>query len=281
MNSTNNTMKEETKNVENANPKMVKINDIDKEPPKNDKNININNNNENINNINNAEIKSNSHFEEDKSDSNYNRDIYNNNDTINFDREKFGKKPDPNYAFLHDPSVHSSENIERLKLIEKEKGIRIAQKTLLMSKTGNGFFNTKNLNGGNEIAKYQNNPNLTNFVQYQRLNSKNNRMNYGGKIANNLGGVGHLNLENGTSEIENEPNDMKRMNKTTIGFRPMKKTYEEKLDNFMAKNNLKYIEPNKIEKKPPTPNKKEIKSETGNSYKGSKVSNNSNKINQK
>ena len=281
MNSTNNTMKEETKNVENANPKMVKINDIDKEPPKNDKNININNNNENINNINNAEIKSNSHFEEDKSESNYNRDIYNNNDTINFDREKFGKKPDPNYAFLHDPSVHSSENIERLKLIEKEKGIRIAQKTLLMSKTGNGFFNTKNVNGGNEIAKYQNNPNLTNFVQYQRLNSKNNRMNYGGKIANNLGGVGHLNLENGTSEIENEPNDMKRMNKTTIGFRPMKKTYEEKLDNFMAKNNLKYIEPNKIEKKPPTPNKKEIKSETGNSYKGSKVSNNSNKINQK
>jgi hypothetical protein len=281
MNSTNNTMKEETKNVENANPKMVKINDIDKEPPKSDKNININNNNENINNINNAEIKSNSHFEEDKSESNYNRDIYNNNDTINFDREKFGKKPDPNYAFLHDPSVHSSENIERLKLIEKEKGIRIAQKTLLMSKTGNGFFNTKNLNGGNEIAKYQNNPNLTNFVQYQRLNSKNNRMNYGGKIANNLGGVGHLNLENGTSEIENEPNDMKRMNKTTIGFLPMKKTYEEKLDNFMAKNNLKYIEPNKIEKKPPTPNKKEIKSETGNSYKGSKVSNNSNKINQK
>ena len=281
MNSTNNTMKEETKNVENANPKMVKINDIDKEPPKSDKKININNNNENINNINNAEIKSNSHFEEDKSDSNYNRDIYNNNDTINFDREKFGKKPDPNYAFLHDPSVHSSENIERLKLIEKEKGIRIAQKTLLMSKTGNGFFNTKNLNGGNEIAKYQNNPNLTNFVQYQRLNSKNNRMNYGGKIANNLGGVGHLNLENGTSEIENEPNDMKRMNKTTIGFRPIKKTYEEKLDNFMAKNNLKYIEPNKIEKKPPTPNKKEIKSETGNSYKGSKVSNNSNKINQK
>ena len=281
MNSTNNTMKEETKNVENANPKMVKISDIDKEPPKSDKKININNNNENINNINNAEIKSNSHFEEDKSDSNYNRDIYNNNDTINFDREKFGKKPDPNYAFLHDPSVHSSENIERLKLIEKEKGIRIAQKTLLMSKTGNGFFNTKNLNGGNEIAKYQNNPNLTNFVQYQRLNSKNNRMNYGGKIANNLGGVGHLNLENGTSEIENEPNDMKRMNKTTIGFRPMKKTYEEKLDNFMAKNNLKYIEPNKIEKKPPTPNKKEIKSETGNSYKGSKVSNNSNKINQK
>ena len=281
MNSTNNTMKEETKNVENANPKMVKINDIDKEPPKSDKNININNNNENINNINNAEIKSNSHFEEDKSESNYNRDIYNNNDTINFDREKFGKKPDPNYAFLHDPSVHSSENIERLKLIEKEKGIRITQKTLLMSKTGNGFFNTKNLNGGNEIAKYQNNPNLTNFVQYQRLNSKNNRMNYGGKIANNLGGVGHLNLENGTSEIENEPNDMKRMNKTTIGFRPMKKTYEEKLDNFMAKNNLKYIEPNKIEKKPPTPNKKEIKSETGNSYKGSKVSNNSNMIKKK
>jgi hypothetical protein len=281
LNSTNNTRKEETKNVENSNPKMVKINDIDKEQPKNDNNINIKDNNSNNNNINNAENKSNSHFEEDKSESNYGRDIYNNNDTVNFDREKFGKKPDPNYAFLHDPSVQSSENIERLKLIEKEKGIRMAQKTLLMSKTGNGFFNTKNLNGGNEIAKYQNNPNLTNFVQYQRLNSKNNRMNYGGKIANNLGGVGHLNLENGSSEIEFEQNDMKRMNKTTIGFRPMKKTYEEKLDKFMAKNNLKYIEPNKIGKKPPTPNEKEIKSETGNSNKGNKGTNNSNKINKK
>ena len=281
LNSTNNTRKEETKNVENSNPKMVKINDIDKEQPKNDNNINIKDNSSNNNNINNAENKSNSHFEEDKSESNYGRDIYNNNDTVNFDREKFGKKPDPNYAFLHDPSVQSSENIERLKLIEKEKGIRMAQKTLLMSKTGNGFFNTKNLNGGNEIAKYQNNPNLTNFVQYQRLNSKNNRMNYGGKIANNLGGVGHLNLENGSSEIENEQNDMKRMNKTTIGFRPMKKTYEEKLDKFMAKNNLKYIEPNKIGKKPPTPNEKEIKSETGNSNKGNKGINNSNKINKK
>ena len=292
MNSTNNTMKkEEAKNLENTNPKMVKINDIEKEQQLNTNNKNINeNNNINNTNINNVENKSNSHFEEDKSESNSAKDIYmdnNNINTINFDREKFGKKPDPNYGYLHDPSVQSSENLERLKLIEKEKGIRMAQKTLLMSKTGNGFFKSKNINGGNEIAKYQNNPNLTNFVQYQRLNSKNNRMNYGGKIANNLGGVGHLNIDNGT-EINEEQNDIKRMNKTTIGFRPMKKTYEEKLDNFMAKNNLKYIETPKNDNKPLTPNEKENKSESKNSSKGNKSlvgkinnSSNNNKVNKK
>ena len=292
MNSTNNTMKkEEAKNLENTNPKMVKINDIEKEQQLNTNNKNINeNNNINNTNINNVENKSNSHFEEDKSESNSGIDIYmndNNINTINFDREKFGKKPDPNYGYLHDPSVQSSENLERLKLIEKEKGIRMAQKTLLMSKTGNGFFKSKNINGGNEIAKYQNNPNLTNFVQYQRLNSKNNRMNYGGKIANNLGGVGHLNIDNGT-EINEEQNDIKRMNKTTIGFRPMKKTYEEKLDNFMAKNNLKYIETPKNDNKPPTPHEKENKSESKNSSKGNKSlvqkinnSSNNNKVNKK
>ena len=264
MNSTNNTIKkEEAKNLENT-PKIVKINDIEKEQQLNTNNTNnINENNININNNtninNNIENKSNSHFEEDKSESNMDKDIYMNNNninTINFDREKFGKKPDPNYGYLHDPSVQSSENLERLKIIEKEKGVRMAQKTLLMSKTGNGFFKSKNINGGNEIAKYQNNPNLTNFVQYQRLNSKNNRMNYGGKIANILGGVGHLNIDNG-SEINEEQSDIKRMNKTTIGFRPMKKTYEEKLDNFMAKNNLKYIDTPKNDNKPPTPNEKE------------------------
>ena len=244
-NITTNNLKEEAKNLENNNinnnePKMVKINDIEKEEK-------LINNNKNNNNIENKETNSNTHLEEDKSESNYNQEIYNNNNTINFDREKFGKKPDPNYAYLHDPSVQSSENLERLKLIEKEKGIKMAQKTLSMSKTGNGFFNSKM--SGNQIAKYQNNPNLTNFIQYQRLNSNINRMNYGGKMANDLGGVGHLNLENGMNEVIYENNDMKKMNKTSIGFRPMKKTYEEKLDNFMAKNNLKYIEPNKPDKK--------------------------------
>ena len=248
---------------------MVKINDIEKE-------ANLDNNKENV-------VKNNN-FEEDKSESNYNQEIYNNQDTLNFDREKFGKKPDPNYAFLHDPSVQSSENLERLKLIEKEKGIRMAQKTLSMSKTGNGFFNNKKING-NEIAKYQNNPNLTNFVQYQRINANNIRMNYGGKMANNLGGVGHLNIENGMNDMLYENNDVKQMNKTSIGFRPMKKTYEEKLDNFMARNNLKYIEPNKIEEKPKSNGIEKEKDEL--SVKGNKSlqqkgnNNNSKKVNKK
>ena len=270
----NPSLKEEAKNLESNNlnnnyntcmnneqPKMVKINDIEKE-------TNNNNNTTNYNNINN------NNFEEDKSDSNYNKEIIN-SDTINFDREKFGKKPDPNFGYLHDPSVQSSENMERLKLIEKEKGIKMAQKTLSMSKTGNCFFNGKNIKG-NEISKYKNNPNLVNFVQYQKLNSNNNRMNYGGKIANDLGGVGHLNLENDINEASYENNEMKKMSKTSVGFRPMKKTYEEKMDTFIARNNVKYIEPNKTNGMEKEKNETSSKGNKSFSQKGS--DNNSRKI---
>ena len=70
------------------------------------------------------------------------------------------------------------------------------------------------------------------------------------------------------------------MNKTTIGFRPMKKTYEEKLDNFMAKNNLKYIDTPKNDNNP-TINEKENKSEANKNFLGQKINNsgNSNKNN--
>ena len=176
---------------------------------------------------------------------------------------------------MHDPSVQSSENLERLKLIEKQKGIKIAQKTLSMSKTGNCFFNGKNTKG-NDIAKYKNNPNLINFVQYQKLNSNNNRMNYGGKIANDLGGVGHLNLENDINEGLYENSEMKKMSKTVVGFRPMKKTYEEKMDNFIARNNVKYIEPNKINGMEKNNNETSSKGNKSVSQKGS--DNNSKKL---
>ena len=104
-------------------------------------------------------------------------------------------------------------------------------------------------------------------------------------MANNLGGVGHLNIENGMNDMLYENNDMKQMNKTSIGFRPMKKTYEEKLDNFMARNNLKYIEPNKIEEKPKSngiEKEKDNLSVNGNKNLGQKGSNNnSKKVNKK
>ena len=123
-----------------------------------------------------------------------------------------------------------------------------------MSKTsGNGFFNDKNKANG--MTQFQSNPNLANFNQYQKMNRTNNIHNYGGKVANNLGGVGHLNIDNGNgmNGSENGLNESNRMNRTSIGFRHLKKTYEEKLDNFMATHNLKYIEPPKIEKKPTPP----------------------------
>ena len=212
--------KEEAKNENNNNePKMVRINDIDKE---------TNNNN----------IK----YEEQKNENGASPEIEGGyfNDTINFDRNVFGKKPDPNFGLSHDPYVQSSENPEKLKEIEKMKKLQFT-----MSKTSsNGFFNDKNKN--NIITQYQNNPNLANFTQYQKFNK--NKTNYGGNMANNLGGVGHLNIEGNFNGNDNGFSEMNKMNITSVGFRPLKQTYEEKLDNFMASHNLKYIEPQKKEK---------------------------------
>ena len=110
-----------------------------------------------------------------------------------------------------------------------------------MSKTSSkGFYNDKNKSNG--MTQYQNNPNLTNFKQYQNLNKNNNKM-------NNLGSVGQLNINKNINDGGNGFNETNKMNRTSIGFRPLKKTYEEKLDNFMASHNLKYIEPQKIDKK--------------------------------
>jgi hypothetical protein len=216
--------KEEIKEQINNEPKMVSINDIDNE---------INNNK----------------YEEQKNEKDFiefQPEIKGNffNDTVNFDRNIFGKKPDTNFGFSHDPYVQSSENPEKLKEIEKMKKLQFT-----MSKTSsNGFFNGKNKSNG--MTQYQNNPNLSNFNQ--RLNKNpNNKMNYGGSNVNNLGGVGTLNIEgiNSNNGNENGFGDMKKMNRTTVNFRPLKQTYEEKLDNFMASHNLKYVEPQKNEKK--------------------------------
>ena len=224
-NDINNQNKEEAKNQNINEPKMVSINDIDKE-------------NNNIKYEEQKNEKDASQFQPE-----FNGTYF--NDTINFDRNVFGKKPDPNFGFSHDPYVQSSENPEKLKEIEKMKKLQFT-----MSKTSSsGFFNGKNRSNG--MSQYQNNPNLSNFNQNQKLNKNNNRANYGGNIANNLGGVGHLNIEGNINGSENGMNETQKMNRTSIGFGPLKKTYEEKLDNFMASHNLKYIEPQKNEKKPP------------------------------
>ena len=220
----NNKNKEEVKEQKKNEPKMVRINDIDNE--------NNNNNNK---------------YEEQKNEKDFiefQNEIKGNyfNDTVNFDRNVFGKKPDPNFGFSHDPYVQSSENPEKLKEIEKMKKLQFT-----MSKTtSNGFFNPKNKSNG--MSQYQSNPNLSNFNN--QLNKKVNKNNYPGNIANNLGGVGQLNIEGNINGNENGFSESQKMNRTSIGFRPLKQTYEEKLDNFMASHNLKYIEPQKIEKKP-------------------------------
>ena len=246
-NDINNQNKEEAKNQNRNEPKMVSINDIDKE-------------NNNIKYEEQKNEKDPSQFQPE-----FNGTYF--NDTINFDRNVFGKKPDPNFGFSHDPYVQSSENPEKLKEIEKMKKLQFT-----MSKTSSsGFFNGKNRSNG--MSQYQNNPNLSNFNQNQKLNKNNNRANYGGNIANNLGGVGHLNIEGNINGSENGMNETQKMNRTSVGFGPLKKTYEEKLDNFMASHNLKYIEPQKNEKKPPAqpiqPEGESIQSTVSNNVKKS------------
>ena len=246
-NDINNQNKEEAKNQNRNEPKMVSINDIDKE-------------NNNIKYEEQKNEKDPSQFQPE-----FNGTYF--NDTINFDRNVFGKKPDPNFGFSHDPYVQSSENPEKLKEIEKMKKLQFT-----MSKTSSsGFFNGKNRSNG--MSQYQNNPNLSNFNQNQKLNKNNNRANYGGNIANNLGGVGHLNIEGNINGSENGMNETQKMNRTSVGFGPLKKTYEEKLDNFMASHNLKYIEPQKNEKKPPSqpiqPEGESIQSTVSNNVKKS------------
>ena len=221
----NSKVKEEEKNQKSKNEcKMVRINDIDNET-----------------------VKNNIKYEEQKnenimSDSQIESYGGNFNNNANLNLNKYGKKTDPFFGISHDPYVQSSENPEKLKEIEKSKKLQFA-----MAKTSNsGFFNGKDKANG--ISQYQNNPNLSNFNQYHKLKNSNNKMNYGGNIVNNLGGVGQLNIDGKVNVSENELNETKKMNKTSMGFGPIKKTYEEKLDDFMARNNFKY-ETSKEEKK--------------------------------
>ena len=114
-----------------------------------------------------------------------------------------------------------------------------------MSKTSNNsFFNPKNRINGNNMTQYKNNPNLSNFSKNKKINKANNS--YGGE--NYIGDAGKLNIDENINGADNRYNDTYKMNRTSFGFGPIKKTYEEKLDNFMATHNLKYIEPPKIEK---------------------------------
>ena len=200
-----------------------------------------------INDIDNETVKNNIKYEEQKnenimSDSQIESYGGNFNNNANLNLNKYGKKTDPFFGISHDPYVQSSENPEKLKEIEKSKKLQFA-----MAKTSNsGFFNGKDKANG--ISQYQNNPNLSNFNKFHKLKNSNNKMNYGGNIVNNLGGVGQLNIDGKVNVNENELNETKKMNKTSMGFGPIKKTYEEKLDDFMARNNFKY-ETSKEEKK--------------------------------
>lgn len=143
-------------------------------------------------------------------------------------------KPEPFYGVLHDPTIQSSDNKERLSKIEKDKKLKVT-----MSKTAaSGFFNQK-INKPNEMSNFQQNPNMAKFEQSKS-----------GAAA--VASVSKINFEEASSSGRRENNKSNNlcMNKTSNNFGPKKWTYEEKLDYFMAKNaTIGKVGGNKEEKK--------------------------------
>ena len=120
--------------------------------------------------------------------------------------QKSVKKPVPNYGYIHEPCIQSSENLERLDEIEKQK---MMERTVYMANKGtNGFVNMEN---------QRKNFDLEVLSSKEKNASKN--------VANSSGNVSELS----------------KMNKTFgFGFRNKKSTYAQKLDKFMQENRMPY-----------------------------------------
>ena len=144
----------------------------------------------------------------------YKTDVINN--TFQFDRTKYGKKPKPFYGFSHDPFLQSSENLEHLDEIERKK-----QDKEIKKKT----FSRNFLENDNNLItnEYKKNPNLLFMSDNDVYQSQNKNIN-NGIIRNN----GH---DNGMFEG--------KINKSTNEFGPPQKTYVEQLDTYLNNNTIK------------------------------------------
>ena len=171
------------------------------------------------------------------------------NDKVDFNPDKY-VKPNPFYGLIHDKYVNPSDNPENLAKIEKEKTLKKTQE--LKSATGTNFFNNTNMsqNQFNNINNINNNFGGTN-TKFNGTNTKINATNY--NQYNQQPGLTNNSLMN-TTNLNNALNRTSSsvMSKTatnTFGMSKGKLSYAQQLDQFMATNNLKYIEP----PKPPEP----------------------------
>ena len=146
-----------------------------------------------------------------------------NNDKPVFDKTMFGKKPDPFYGYLHDPSLQSRENLEHLEEIEKSK----QEKEINKIKYDQYIFNKDNNYIAEEYKKNPNENNLLfmsdnpNFIQTKNIKKKNVDEWY------NF----NFNDRKGLYKFKNKSLSMRNLG-------PVKKLYSEQLDSFLNINNI-------------------------------------------
>ena len=216
------------------------------EEQKNPSDDNVNNLNSDNNNNNNS-IEGNNFAKTQYDNQGFGNGFF--NDKVDFNPDKY-VKPNPFYGLIHDKYVNPSDNPENLAKIEKEKTLKKTQE--LKSATGTNFFNNTNMsqNQFNNINNINNNFGGTN-TKFNGTNTKINATNY--NQYNQQPGLTNNSLMN-TTNLNNALNRTSSsvMSKTatnTFGMSKGKLSYAQQLDQFMATNNLKYIEP----PKPPEP----------------------------
>ena len=146
-----------------------------------------------------------------------------NNTNISFDKTKFGKKPDPFYGYIHDPTLLSKDSKERLENIEKAKFDRELNKKIYE----NFIFNKNN----NYIAEeYKKNPNDNNLI----FISDNPSL-----VQRSL--IHRKNIDEWCNLNKIEKRRLPRLrskSKSLMNLAPIKKLNPEKLDGFLNINNI-------------------------------------------
>ena len=146
-----------------------------------------------------------------------------NNTNLSCDKTKFGKKPNPFYGYLHDPTLLSKDSKERLENIEKSKFDRELNKKIYE----NYIFNKQN----NYIAEeYKKNPNDNNLI----FISDNPSL-----VQKSL--IHRKNIDEwcNLNQVEKRRFPfLRNKSKSLMNLAPIKKLNPEKLDGFLNINNI-------------------------------------------
>ena len=146
-----------------------------------------------------------------------------NNTNLSFDKNKFGKKPNPFYGYTHDPTLLSKDSKERLENIEKAKFERELNKKIYE----NYLFDKKN----NYIAEeYKKNPNDNSLIFISDNPSLVQRSIIHRKNIDEWCNSNRIEKRR-LPHLRNKSNSL-------MNFAPIKKLNPEKLDEFLNVNSI-------------------------------------------